>query len=68
MGLWLVDLVVFPTETLRDTHCPPLFLPKKLQCALAFVVIVGGDGLQHRLGKLHMAVLELAVGIPGVCW
>merc|ERR1712137_759359 len=63
MGLWLVDLVMLPPKALGDSHSPPFLFPQKLQRALGLVVVLGGNGLQHGLWELHVAVFELAVRV-----
>lgn len=51
---------------LGDAQCSPLFFPQQLQCASSAVKIVFGDDLQHLLGQLHVAVLELIVRVSVV--
>lgn len=50
---------------LSDTKCAPFLLPKQLQRSVAGIMVIFGDSLEHGFGKLHMTVLEFAVGIPG---
>lgn len=67
MRLWLVYFVVLPPKTLCDTHRPPFFLPQELQSALGLVMIVFGNGLEHSLGKLHVAVFVFVVIVASRC-
>jgi hypothetical protein len=62
----LVHLVVLPTQTLRDSKTSPLVLPQQLQGASRAVEVVFGDGLEHRLRELDVAVFVVVVVVP-VC-
>jgi len=48
---------------LSDAEGAPLVFPQKLQGTLGRVVVVLGDGFEHGLGQLHMAVFVLAVRV-----
>lgn len=66
--LRLVYLVVLPAQTLRDAQTPPLVFPQQLERASRAVEVVLGDGLEHLLGKLHVAVLVVVVVVSvGAC-
>jgi hypothetical protein len=62
----LVHLVVLPAQTLRDPKASPLVLPQQLQGASRAVEVVLGDGLEHRLGELDVAVFVVVIVVP-VC-
>lgn len=49
------------TTHLRDSQTSPLVLPEQLQGASAAIKVVLGNGFEHLLGKLHVAVFELIV-------
>jgi hypothetical protein len=61
---WLVHLVVLPAQTLRDAQTSPLVFPQQLQGASRAVEVVLGDGLEHRLGELDVAVFVLVIVVP----
>jgi hypothetical protein len=62
--LRLVHLVVLPAQTLCDAQTSPLVFPKQLEGAARAVEVVLGDGFEHLLGQLHMAVLVVVVVVP----
>lgn len=64
--LRLVYLVVLPAQTLRDAEPSPLILPQQLERASRAIEVVFGDGLEHLLGQLHVAVLVVVVVVPVV--
>lgn len=63
MWLRLMHFVVLPAETLRDSDASPLFLPEQLQCAFRGIKVVAGNGLEHSLGQLDVAVLVFVVTV-----
>lgn len=62
--LRLVYLVVLPAQTLGDAEPSPLILPQQLERASRSVEVVLGDGLEHLLGQLHVAVFVVVVVVP----
>jgi hypothetical protein len=62
--LRLVHLVVLPAQTLCDAQTSPLVFPQQLEGAARAVEVVLGDGFEHLLGQLHVAVLVVVVVVP----
>lgn len=48
---------------LCDADPSPFLFPEQLQGSLGGVMVLFGDGLEHGLWQLDMAVLVLAVGV-----
>lgn len=44
----------------------PFLLPEQFQSSFGSIKVFLGDLLEHVLGQLHVSVLVLAVGIPGI--
>lgn len=61
--LRLVDLVVFPSQTLSNSQSSPLVLPQQLEGASRTVKVFLGYRLEHLLGQLDVSVLEVVVGV-----
>lgn len=62
--LRLVDLVVLPAQTLCDAQASPLVFPQQLEGASRAIKVVLGDGLEHLLGELDVAVLVVVIVVP----
>ena len=60
-----MDLVMLPSQTLGDAQTPPFFLVQDLEGARLGVEVVFGNGLQHVLRKLNMAVLVFVIRVSG---
>lgn len=63
--LWLVDFVVLPSQGLGDTDCAPFLLPEQLQSALALVMVLIWNNLEHSLWELNVTVLVLIIVVSG---
>lgn len=55
--------MVFFRAHLCNAHGSPFLLPQELQSAFRLIVVVGGNGLEHSLGQLDVAVLVFTIGI-----
>ena len=56
----------FDVAYLGDSNRSPLCLPEQLQGALALVMVLFWDGLQHSLGQLDVSVFILVVGVSAI--
>jgi len=63
MRLRLMHLIMLPPQTLRDAQPPPLVFPQQLQRAAGPVEVLFGNGFEHGLGELDVAVFEVVVGV-----
>lgn len=59
-----MHLVVLPAQTLCDAQASPLVFPQQLEGASRAVKVVLGDGLEHLLGELDVAVLVVIIVVP----
>jgi hypothetical protein len=55
---------VLPAQTLCDTQTSPLVFPQQLEGASRAVEVVLGNGLEHLLGELDVAVLVVIIVVP----
>jgi len=61
--LWLMNFVVFPSQTLRDSKRSPLLFPQKLQRLANAVKVFFGYNLEHLLRELNMTVFVIFVRV-----
>lgn len=66
--LRLVHFIVLPAQTLCDAQTSPLVFPKQLEGAARAVEVVLGNGFEHLLGQLHVAVFVVVVVVPVDAW